>query len=105
MSELREKIQNYLESLGDNWDAYILDRNKDVIDYDTATDHILALVREDKDAYWQGRMKALWNEVVCPLCYRLNPQHETADRGKGCHWCQDKEDWMEQSLKEKYLGS
>lgn len=52
--------------------------------------------------------RELWDEVICPMCYRLNPHHATADNGIGCHWCQDKEDWtgqtMEESLKAKRLG-
>jgi len=34
------------------------------------------------------------DKFACPMCYRLNPQHKSMDYGKGCHWCQDKEDWL-----------
>ena len=42
----------------------------------------------------QERVGALWDEVVCPLCYRLNPQHAPTAYNEACHWCQDKEDWI-----------
>ena len=29
--------------------------------------------------------------TICELCKRLNPHHATADHGKGCEWCQDRE--------------
>lgn len=32
----------------------------------------------------------LWNLIVCPLCYRLNPHHAHERKGKGCNWCQEK---------------
>jgi len=28
---------------------------------------------------------------ICELCKRLNPQHATADNGKGCNYCQGRE--------------
>ena len=31
------------------------------------------------------------DKVICELCKRLNPQHVTADYGKGCEWCQERE--------------
>jgi len=31
------------------------------------------------------------DRVICELCKRLNPQHATADYGKGCNSCQDRE--------------
>jgi hypothetical protein len=45
------------------------------------------------------RMVTLWDEVVCPMCYRLNPQHASMDNGKGCLTCEEREDW--QSLQPK----
>ena len=39
------------------------------------------------------RIERLWNEVICPMCYRLNPQHATADNGVGCKTCEGKELW------------
>ena len=35
------------------------------------------------------------DEVICELCKRLNPQHVSADYGKGCNWCQDREDRLD----------
>lgn len=31
------------------------------------------------------------DSIICELCKRLNPQHATADYGKGCEWCEDRE--------------
>jgi hypothetical protein len=36
--------------------------------------------------------KELYREVICPMCYRLNPQHATADNGIGCQTCREKEE-------------
>jgi len=30
----------------------------------------------------------LWEDVICPMCVRLNPQHEN------CHYCHDREEWQ-----------
>ena len=38
--------------------------------------------------------RKLFDEFICPMCYRLNPQHATMDNGKGCHACIDKEHWV-----------
>ena len=35
----------------------------------------------------------LFEEIICPMCYRLNPQHATMDNGEGCHYCHEREDW------------
>ncbi len=35
----------------------------------------------------------LFEEMICPMCYRLNPQHATQDNGEGCHSCKEREDW------------
>jgi hypothetical protein len=40
-------------------------------------------------------IREIYNEVICPMCYRLNPQHATMDFGKACHSCEEKS---------KYLG-
>ena len=37
--------------------------------------------------------RQLYDEIICPMCYRLNPQHATMDNGKGCHTCEEKECW------------
>jgi len=36
----------------------------------------------------------LFEEIICPMCYRLNPQHALMDNGEGCHYCQEREDWQ-----------
>lgn len=41
----------------------------------------------------EERARELYEDVVCPMCYRLNPQHATADYGVGCKSCQEKEDY------------
>ena len=41
----------------------------------------------------EQRARDLYEEIICPMCYRLNPQHASMDDGKGCNWCQEKEDW------------
>ena len=44
----------------------------------------------------------IWDDVVCPMCYRLNPHHAHENKGEGCNWCSEKEHYtgqtMEQSL-------
>lgn len=30
------------------------------------------------------------DEVICHLCKIVNPQHATADYGKGCEWCEER---------------
>ena len=60
-----------------------------------------SLVIQEKDAECQQKLEALFDEMICPMCYRLNPQHESMDDGKGCHWCQEKEDWLAQYSKEE----
>ena len=51
------------------------------------------ITKEELERAKKEGIKEVWDEVVCPMCYRLNPQHATMDNGKGCHWCQEKEDW------------
>lgn len=44
----------------------------------------------------QGRKEVaieLFEDVICPMCYRLNPQHTSMNNGAGCKSCQDKEDY------------
>jgi len=52
--------------------------------------------------------REIWEDVVCPMCYRLNPHHAHENKGKGCNWCSEKEHYtgqmLEQSLKSKYGG-
>ena len=33
-------------------------------------------------------MYELWEDVICPMCKRLNPQHEF------CDYCHDREEWQ-----------
>lgn len=40
-----------------------------------------------------NRIEQIYEEVICPMCYRLNPQHKTMDYGKGCHSCEEREGW------------
>lgn len=41
------------------------------------------------------------DRVICELCKRLNPQHATADYGKGCDWCQDRDSRLKALTKAK----
>ncbi len=41
----------------------------------------------------QAVAEELFEKFICPLCYRLNPHHATADNEIGCKSCQDKEDY------------
>lgn len=63
---------------------------------DTLVEQIAKLQAELEAS--KKKFEEFWDEQVCPLCYRLNPQHETMDDGKGCHWCVDKDRYVE-SLK------
>lgn len=38
--------------------------------------------------------KELYEEFICPMCYRLNPQHAEMDNGVGCKTCADKEAYL-----------
>jgi hypothetical protein len=46
-------------------------------------------------------LRKLFDTLICPMCYRLNPQHATMDNGKGCHSCKDRENWCG---KQEFLG-
>ena len=37
------------------------------------------------------KARELYEDIICPMCYRLNPQHATADYGVGCKACSEKE--------------
>ena len=41
--------------------------------------------------------REIFEEIICPMCYRLNPQHAPSGDYKGCHNCQEKEKWCGQS--------
>ncbi len=43
----------------------------------------------------QETARGLYDSVICPMCYRLNPQHATADHGVGCKSCAEKEVWCD----------
>jgi len=47
--------------------------------------------QKEVDEAKKERAKELYEEFICPMCYRLNPQHATADYGMGCKTCSDKE--------------
>jgi len=49
-------------------------------------------------------VRKVFEEIVCPMCYRLNPQHADMDYGKGCHWCQEKEDWCGGKSEQEVVG-
>lgn len=38
--------------------------------------------------------RKLFDEFICPMCYKLNPQHKTENNGKGCYTCVDREYWV-----------
>lgn len=40
----------------------------------------------------EAMAKRLYEWVICPMCYRLNPHHATMDNGAGCKSCQEKEE-------------
>jgi ribosomal protein L40E len=39
--------------------------------------------------------RSLFDEIICPMCYRLNPHHANENNGKGCSTCQEKEGWCQ----------
>ena len=39
----------------------------------------------------QDKIDEMFREIICPMCYRLNPNHATADNGVGCKSCEEKE--------------
>ncbi len=39
------------------------------------------------------------DKIICELCKRLNPHHATADYGKGCDWCQDRDSRIKELAK------
>lgn len=57
-------------------------------------DEILSCLKDKEcEAKLAETARALFDEIICPMCYRLNPQHASMDYGKGCHSCQEKENW------------
>jgi hypothetical protein len=82
--------------------------------YLTKGDKDIAQAQLDADvAYYEpliqqakAEVARIWDDVVCPMCYRLNPHHAHENRGEGCNWCSEKEDYtgqtLEQSLKSKW---
>jgi len=59
----------------------------------TIEDDCIGEVPSQRYLDYQDGIREVWDEIICPMCYRLNPQHATMDNGEGCHWCQEKEDW------------
>ena len=61
--------------------------------------HILIadLIRDEASANLIAAAPGLYKEleeadtVICKLCKRLNPQHATADYGRGCNSCEERE--------------
>jgi hypothetical protein len=85
---------------------------KDTLECDMCDDREITKAQAAKSkAFYSGLVEqarkdvatTLFEDMICPMCYRLNPQHKTMDGGTGCHWCQDREDW--QAIKEGKLGS
>lgn len=48
----------------------------------------------------QETAREIWDQVVCPLCYRLNPHHAHENNGKGCNWCSEKEHYTGQTVEQ-----
>ena len=46
-------------------------------------------VKEVAGLIQQAKLE-LWDIIVCPMCYRLNPHHAHERKGKGCNWCEEK---------------
>jgi hypothetical protein len=97
----------------------ILREVRKIIDMEYATPPIIsgkcweARATEQIVAYYEpliqqakAEVARIWDDVVCPMCYRLNPHHAHENRGEGCNWCSEKEDYtgqtLEQSLKSKW---
>ena len=69
---------------------------------------ITGLLKAQRDADWEHEQRAvreIFEEIICPMCYRLNPQHAPSGDYKGCHSCQEKEKWCGQSRVEKEVLS
>jgi len=71
-----------------------------VIHVETAED-VVAEVYSEANASLIAAAPRLYKElkeadrVICELCKRLNPQHATADHGKGCDWCVERDSRLE----------
>lgn len=37
--------------------------------------------------------REIFEELICPMCYRLNPQHASMDSEEGCQWCATRAYW------------
>ena len=42
--------------------------------------------------------REIWDDIVCPMCYMLNPHHE--NKGEDCNWCSEKEKYTGQTMKQ-----
>ena len=60
-----------------------------------AIDQIEALIEQAK----RETAEELYEDIICPMCYSLNPQHASMNYGEGCHYCQEREDYN--ALKEE----
>ena len=68
----------------------------------------VAKAQRDADVAWCEQAKAdvareIFEDIVCPLCYRVNPHHAQENKGKGCNWCQEKEDYTGQTMEQALL--
>ena len=66
---------------------------KSSVDSD-GTAHFPTLAEQADASYKAGgtkKARELYEDIICPMCYRLNPQHATADYGVGCKSCSEKE--------------
>jgi len=67
---------------------------------------IIATAQRDFDyEHEKQTVREIFEEIICPMCYRLNPQHAPSGDYKGCHSCQEKEKWCGQSRVEKEVFS
>lgn len=50
--------------------------------------------------FYEDKIIKIWDAVICPMCYRLNPHHADENKGRGCNWCQEKEHYTGQTMEE-----
>lgn len=88
VAEVERRLQLLVDTLGD-----LLTRIGVLKDDVQPNAQELIMAAETAGQAYRNVARTLFEKVVCPMCYRLNPQHATMDGGKGCHDCQEKEDW------------
>jgi len=91
--KMRESISDIIlgATFGGSSDMYLCQAAR--WNADELAGQILSLLGGLMEEQKQEAVRKVFEEIVCPMCYRLNPQHADMDYGKGCHWCQEKEDW------------